>query len=139
MRRSFLLIAAAVFVAPLSAVAQETGRPARVVVQVSEADPARWNLVLNNVRNLQEELGADKVAIEIVAYGPGIGMLKLDAPTNSRVSEAIKAGIAVNACENTMRGQKLSRADMHPNVTYVPAGVVEIVKRQQEGWAYLRP
>jgi intracellular sulfur oxidation DsrE/DsrF family protein len=139
MRRSFLAFVAALSAAPVLAAAQERARPVRVVVQVSEADPARWNLVLNNVKNLQDDLGADKVTIEIVAYGPGIGMLKFDAPTNSRVSEAIKAGVTVNACENTMRAQKLVRADMHPNVTYVPAGVTEIVRRQQEGWAYLRP
>lgn len=139
MRRSFLALAAAVAITPLFAGAQQAAKPTRVVVQVSEADPARWNLVLNNVKNLQDELGADKVAIEIVAYGPGIGMLKFDAPTNSRVSDAIKSGVTVNACENTLRNQKLVRADMHPNVTYVPAGVVQIVRRQQEGWAYLRP
>jgi intracellular sulfur oxidation DsrE/DsrF family protein len=135
----FVLAAAAV---PRLAGAQATpsgAAPARVVVQVSEGDPARWNLVLNNVKNLQDDLGANNVTIEIVAYGPGIGMLKFDAPTNSRVTEAIKAGVTVNACENTMRSQKLARADMHPSVTYVPAGVTEIVKRQQEGWAYLRP
>ncbi len=139
MRRPFLVLAAVLAAAPLVAVAQEANRPTRVVVQVSEADPARWNLVLNNVRNLQDELGADKVTVEIVAYGPGIGMLKLDAATNSRVTDAIKAGVAVQACENTMRNQKLERADMHPNVTYVPAGVVQIIRRQQAGWAYLRP
>ena len=88
---------------------------------------------------VQDDLGAANVEIEVVAYGPGIGMLKLDAVTNSRVTDAIKAGIQVAACENTMRNQKLARADMHPNVSYVPAGVVEIVRRQQEGWAYLRP
>jgi intracellular sulfur oxidation DsrE/DsrF family protein len=38
-----------------------------------------------------------------------------------------------------MRNQKLVRADMHPGVSYVPAGVVQIIRRQQEGWAYLRP
>ena len=140
MRRSFLALVAAVTATPLFAAAQDApAKPMRVVVQVSEADPARWQLVLNNVKNLQDDLGADKVTVEVVAYGPGIGMLKFDAPTNSRVSEAIKAGVIVNACENTMRNQKLVRADMHPNVTYVPAGVVEIVKRQHEGWAYLRP
>ncbi len=139
MRRPFLVLAAVLATAPLFAAAQEANRPTRVVVQVSEADPARWNLVLNNVRNLQDELGADKVTVEIVAYGPGIGMLKLDAATNSRVTDAIKAGVAVQACENTMRNQKLERADMHPNVTYVPAGVVQIIRRQQAGWAYLRP
>lgn len=111
----------------------------RVVVQVSDADPARWNLALNNVRNLQEDLGAANVTIEIVAYGPGIDMLKLEAVSNSRITDALKAGVQVSACENTMRNQKLARADMHPGVGYVPAGVVEIIERQQQGWAYLRP
>jgi intracellular sulfur oxidation DsrE/DsrF family protein len=139
MRRSFLAFSLACAAAPLGAAAQDAAKPTRVVVQVSEADPARWNLVLNNVQNLQDDLGADKVAIEVVAYGPGIGMLTFDAPTNSRISELIKSGVAVQACENTMRNQKLVRADMHPSVTYVPAGVVRIIRRQQEGWAYLRP
>ena len=143
MHRRFLLAAVAglgvAMLVPVGASAQDAAKKPRVVVQVSEADPARWNLALNNVKNLQEDLGAANVAVEIVAYGPGIGMLKLDAVTNSRVTDAIKAGIQVAACENTMRNQKLARADMHPNVSYVPAGVVEIVRRQQEGWAYLRP
>lgn len=138
MRRSFLLLAAASL--PLgTALAQQTNAPTRVVVQVSEADPARWNLALTNVQNLQDGMGADKVVIEIVAYGPGIGMLKADAVTNARIGELVERGVAVRACENTMRNQKLQRADMHPGVGYVPAGVIEIVKRQQEGWAYLRP
>lgn len=138
MRRSFLI--AVVAALPLFAVAQEaTPKPTRVVVQVSEADPARWNLVLNNVKNLQDDLGAKNVTVEIVAYGPGIGMLKLDAPTNSRISDALKSGVTVQACENTMRNQKLAKDDMHPGVSYVPAGVVQIIRRQQEGWAYLRP
>ena len=136
MRRALLI---ALFALPMCALAQEAPKATRVVVQVSEADPARWNLVLNNVKNLQDDLGADKVTVEIVAYGPGIGMLKLDAVTNSRVSDAVKSGVMVQACENTMRNQKLVRADMHPGITYVPAGVVQIIKRQQEGWAYLRP
>ena len=143
MQRRFLLSAVvlvgALVAAPLTAVAQDTAKKTRVVVQVSEADPARWNLVLNNVKNLQDDLGAGNVEIEVVAYGPGIGMLKLDAVSNSRVSDAIKAGVQITACENTMRNQKLARADMHPNVSYVPAGVTEIVQRQRDGWAYLRP
>ena len=139
MRRSFLLLAVAASIAPRFVAAQQAPKPTRVVVQVSEADPARWNLALNNVKNLQDDLGAANVTIEIVAYGPGIAMLKLDAITNSRISEAIRNGVAVQACENTMRNQTLVRADMHPNVTYVPAGVVQIIQRQQQGWAYLRP
>jgi len=111
----------------------------KVVFQVSDNDPGKWNLALNNARNVQEELGADKVDVEIVVYGPGIGMLKADSTAANRVSAATKDGVQIVACENTMKAQKLSKADMNPDIGYVPGGVLELMKRQKEGWAYVRP
>ena len=111
----------------------------RVVIQVSDGDIAKWNLALNNAKNLQADLGAPNVDLEIVAYGPGIGMLKLDSPVAQRIDEASKSGVKIVACENTMKGQKLTRADMLDGIGYVGAGVVELMSRQQQGWAYLRP
>lgn len=111
----------------------------KIVIQVSDNDPAKWNLALNNAKNLQEDVGAANVDVEIVAYGPGIGMLKFDAPVGNRVGDAVKSGVKVSACENTMRGQKLTKEDMNSAVGYVPSGAAEIMIRQGEGWAYLRP
>ncbi|NTV88392.1 MAG: hypothetical protein HGA21_16840 [Burkholderiaceae bacterium] len=111
----------------------------RIVMQVSDGDAARWNLALNVAGNAQKELGADKVQVEIVAFGPGIGMLKFDAVTANRVNDAIKSGVKVVACENTMSAQKLVKADMNPAISYVPAGVIQIMNRQNDGWAYVRP
>ncbi len=122
-----------------NASAQPVPQRNRVVIQVSDGDAAKWNLALNNARNLQTDLGARNVDIEIVAYGPGIGMLKLDSPVANRIGEAKDAGVKIMACENTMNGQKLVRADMLNGIGYVGAGVVEIMQRQQDGWAYLRP
>jgi uncharacterized protein len=111
----------------------------KVVVQVSDADPAKWNLALNNVKNVQQMLGADNVDAEIVVYGPGIGMLKMDSTVAGRIEEAKKANVTIVACENTMKGMKLTKDDMLPNTSYVPAGVVELMKKQREGYAYIRP
>jgi len=123
---------------PAGAVAQVP--ESRVVIQVSDADPGKWNLALNNAKNLQVDLGGAKHDdIEIVAYGPGIGMLKADSVVGNRIGEALGSGVKIVACENTMRGQKLDKADMLNGIGYVAAGVVEIVRRQQEHWAYLRP
>jgi intracellular sulfur oxidation DsrE/DsrF family protein len=151
-RRCFIqagAVASALLVTPffISAHEQNQGATAlksppkrhKIVIQVSDNDPVKWNLALNNAKNLQDDVGAANVDIEIVAYGPGIGMLKLESPTGSRVADAIKANIRVLACENTMRGQKLTRDDMLPALSYVPAGVTEIMTKQSEGWAYLRP
>lgn len=111
----------------------------KLVVQISEADPAKWNLALNNVKNVQQAYGADKVEVEVVVYGPGIGMLKADSVIANRVEEAKKSGVSIVACENTMKANKLTKEDMLPNTSYVQAGVVEIMKKQQEGYAYIRP
>ena len=128
------------------AAAQEKKAPApkaakhKVIFQVSDADPKKWGLTLNNARNMQTELGAANVDIEIVAYGPGIGMLKADSESANRVQdEALSNGVKVVACENTMTNQKLTKADMLNGIGYVRAGVVELMVRQKQGYAYIRP
>jgi len=119
--------------------AQSTAARPKVVIQVSDSDNAKWNLALNNARNIQADLGAANVDVEVVAYGPGIGMLKMDSVVAGRIDEALTGGVKVVACENTMKGQKLTQADMLKGIGYVPAGVVEIMQKQQQGWAYIRP
>ena len=111
----------------------------KVVFQVSDNDPGKWNLTLNNAFNVQKVLGKGDTDIEIVVYGPGINMLKMDSAVGNRIDQAEKAGIKVVACENTMHAQKLTKEDMLPEIGYVPGGVVEIMKLEGEGWAYIRP
>ncbi len=120
------------------ATAREATRQ-RLIVHVGDGEPAKWNVALNNTFNVQKELGAQNVEIEIVAINAGLGMLKLDSPVGGRVAEALQAGVKVVACENSMKGQKVTRDDMLPGIGYVAAGVVELMQRQREGYAYIRP
>ena len=143
-RRSLLRAATLLPLAALTLGAHaQTAPPAhkhRLVIQVTDNDPARWTMILNNAKNAQEDVGgADKIEIEIVAYGPGIHMLKNDSAVGSRVAEAVKSGVKIVGCENTMKGLKLSKDEMLPTIGYVPAGITELMKKQQEGWAYVRP
>ena len=140
------VLAAAVAFVPAAAWAQSAPKQAgqkteryKVVLQVSDADPAKWNLTLNNARNVQEDLGKGNVDVEIVAYGPGLGMLKADSKVADRLAQALDSNIGLMACENTMRNTKVTKADMYSGIRYVDAGVVHIMKRQREGWAYIRP
>ncbi len=111
----------------------------KVIFQVSDADPAKWSLALNNARNVQTELGKENVLVEIVAYGPGLGMLKADSKVEARLAQAQTDNVALLACENTMVNTKTTKADMYPGISYVTAGVTHLMKRQREGWAYIRP
>ena len=139
-RRSFLILGGAGLLAallPSLAAGQATAKN-RALFQVTDNDPARWNMILNNMQNLREGVAGETVEIELVAYGPGINMLKGESAVKQRIAEALKSGVKVNACQNTMSGMKLTPADMLPEIGYVPSGVVEVMRKQQQGWAYIR-
>ncbi|MBI3480549.1 MAG: DsrE family protein [Nitrosomonadales bacterium] len=119
--------------------ADAPARKEKLVMQVSDGDAGKWNLALNNAKNAQQDYGADKIDIEIVTYGPGIGMLKSDSAVAKRIEEAKQSGITLVACQNTMKAMKLTESDMLPNTSYVPSGVVELIKKQRDGYAYIRP
>ena len=111
----------------------------KLVVQASESDPARWNLLLNNVKNAQREMEASLAEVEIVAFGPGLAMLKEGSEVGSRIQEALSRGVKVLACRNTMAGMNLKETDLQANIGFVSSGVVEIIRKQAEGYSYLRP
>jgi uncharacterized protein len=140
-RRSFLLLAGAGCLGaalPGLALAQAAPARNRALFQVTDNDPARWNMILNNMQNLREDVGSEGAEIELVAYGPGLLMLKADSSVRQRIAEALKSGVKVNACQHTMTGMKLAPVDMLPDIGYVPSGVVEVMRKQQQGWAYIR-
>jgi intracellular sulfur oxidation DsrE/DsrF family protein len=118
-----------------------SGKPAaernRVVFQVNEDDSRKWNAVLANINNVQEELG--RVEVAVVVIGPGLGMLKADALTANKVQDAMSAGVRFVACGNSMTAQKLAKDDMIDGIAYAKAGYVEVMRLQQQGWVYIRP
>jgi intracellular sulfur oxidation DsrE/DsrF family protein len=140
-RRSFFLLGGAGLLAatlPMLASAQAAAPKNRALFQVTDNDPGRWNLILNNMHAIREGVGSEGIEIELVAYGPGVLMLKGDSVVAPRIAEALKAGVRLNACQNTMQGMKLSPAEMLPEIGYVPSGVVEVMRKQQQGWSYIR-
>lgn len=131
-------LATSLLVLPGCATTSASSTASKVVFQVSDNDAQKWNLALNNAKNVQAAMG-EGATVEIVAYGPGIGMLTADSSTSNRVAAAVKSGVNVVACQNTMRAKKLTAADMNPAIGYVPSGVVELMAKQQQGWSYVRP
>ncbi len=118
-----------------AAAADEPG----VVVQVNDDSLAKWSFTLTNVDNIQAQLGKKKVKIEVVAFGPGIFMLKRNSGIRQQLEKEMKNGVTFSACEASMREHRLARQDIYPGVAFVPSGVAEIVNKQRDGWSYLKP
>lgn len=111
---------------------------AGVVIHLNEAGEEKHSVVLRNVSNLLDEMGPD-LEIELVVHGPGIFVALRDSPLSRSLSDLISRGVLVAACENTLRQKNISQDSLAEGVQTVPAGIAELVRRQQQGWAYLRP
>jgi intracellular sulfur oxidation DsrE/DsrF family protein len=139
--KTFMKFSAMALILALSAgtAVNAADKKSGIVIQVSDNSAATWNLALNVAKNVQQDLGKDKVDVEIVAFGPGLGMLKMDSEVGPRLAAASKDGVMLSACGNTMKKTKVSEKDLHPGVKVVPAGAIEIMNKQLAGWAYIKP
>ena len=138
-RRTLLALIGLGAAAPAFAQQKKGAARQRLILQVSDADPAKWNLALTNAKMVQLDLGQDKVQIEIIAYGPGLDMLKGESKVADRLAGALDDNVGLIACENTMTTTRVTKDDMYGGIAYVKTGVAHIMKRQREGWAYVRP
>ncbi len=75
----------------------------KIVIQVSTDDPRTQKIALNNAVNLQKYYGMDNVEIEVVAYGPGLGLFTTKSKQDKRISSLAMQDITFSACGNTMK------------------------------------
>ncbi len=123
------------------------GKANKVAIHVDENDPAEMNMALNNAKNVSSyyKSKGDTVTVELVAYGPGLTMLRAD---NSPVKDRISAmsleidHLTFSACGNTIEGMKKKEGKDIPLMSeakVVPSGVVRLIELQEQGYAYVRP
>jgi uncharacterized protein len=149
--RIYLRLAAAFLLAIVSLsgsqLAHAEGKTHRIAMHISEDHIDTMNRVLGNAKNAIEyfEAKGEKVTIQVVAYGPGVYMLRDDtSPVKERLAEYRKkyAGVSFMACRNTMdtmgkrEGKKIT---VVPEATEVPTGVGHLVELQEQGWSYIKP
>jgi intracellular sulfur oxidation DsrE/DsrF family protein len=114
----------------------------KVIFHINESE--KWSTVLVNVNNLIKDLGKDDVMVEIVANGYAVIDYEFDInnehnETIDKMLSASKLGVQFIACRNSLAGNKIDEKLLPSFVTVVPAGVTELVKKQSEGYAYIKP
>jgi intracellular sulfur oxidation DsrE/DsrF family protein len=120
-----------------------------IAIQIDQNDPQVMNMVLNNATNVVEYYRARKqeVDLDIVAYGPGLHMLRADtSPVQDRLKRlkdmAFPGKLQFSACNNTKQGMEKTEGhaiSILPDATLVSSGVVHLVELQEQGWSYIRP
>jgi intracellular sulfur oxidation DsrE/DsrF family protein len=118
-----------------------------LILQVNTNDPAAMNLALNNAMNVTQyykDLG-EKVRIEVIAFGPGLHMLREDtSPVKARIETMALSTpeVSFKACGNTQENMSKAENREIPIISQaqvVKSGVVRVMQLEEQGWAYVKP
>lgn len=150
MNRILMIVLGAVLAvggAMLPAQAQKADDTYKVALHVSENDPAKMNLTLNNVQNIIADFKKSnrKIDIQVVGYGPGLHMFREDtSPVKARIQEISLANnnVTFNACGNThgnMAKAEKKEIKIMSEARMVPSGIVQLIELQGKGYAYIKP
>lgn len=131
----------------MAAESQAAVLPHKVAIHVDENDAARMTMALNNAANIRSHYTAlgESVVIEVVAYGPGLHMLRKDtSPVKDRIAMMAleMPEVSFSGCGNThaamsrKAGQEVAILD---EARIVPSGAVRLLDLQRQGYGYLRP
>ena len=114
----------------------------RIVLQLSDNDARKQGLVLNVASNLMKFYDPDKVAIEVVAFGPGIDLLRPENPNRKMVESLVAQGARFDICLNTvdaLERENGKRPEFIAAATPVQVGVAQILFLTENGYTLVRP
>jgi intracellular sulfur oxidation DsrE/DsrF family protein len=114
----------------------------KIVLQLSDNDTKKQALVISVAYNLLKAYDPDKVAIEVVAFGPGIDLLRTESANRKLVESLIAQGVRFDVCLNTVdtvERETGKRPDIIPAATPVQVGVGQILHLTENGYTLVRP
>jgi intracellular sulfur oxidation DsrE/DsrF family protein len=114
----------------------------KIVLQLSDNDPRKQALVISVANNLLKFYDPDKVAVEVVAFGPGIDLLRSESASRKQVESLIAQGVRFDVCLNTVdtiERETGKRPDILPGATPVQVGVGQILFLTENGYTLVRP
>src|SRR5450432_1116529 len=114
----------------------------RVVLQLSDNDPKKQGLVISVAYNLLKAYDPDKVAIEVVTFGPGIDLLRPENANRKRIESLVAQGVRFDVCLNTVdtiERETGKRPEFIAAATPVQVGVAQILLLTENGYTLVRP
>jgi intracellular sulfur oxidation DsrE/DsrF family protein len=114
----------------------------KIVLQLSDGDAKKQALVLSVANNLLKAYDPDKVAVEVVAFGPGIDLLLAGSDRRKQVESLIAQGVRFDICLNTVdtiERETGKRPEFIPAATPVQVGVGQILFLTENGYTLVRP
>lgn len=130
-----------------AAVATANPQQMKVLFHLNSGDDDSLKEALDEVEELLKYYKQSKQSgrIELVTNGEGINLLRIDTspfPERIRRMQQEYDNLTFVACQNSLDiltdGHENIRAKLIPGTVVIDSGVAQIMRRQQQGWAYIR-
>lgn len=110
--------------------------PRKVAIQLYDSELKKVNHNLSTIYNILKEYPEESLKVVVIAYGNGVRALKkdYDKATLTRINSLMEYDVEFIVCKNTMETMKWTEKDFIDDVSYVQAGIVELVERQVAGY-----
>jgi len=111
-------------------------QPRKVAFQINDSDLNKVNHNLSTIYNILKEYPQESLNIVVITYGNGIRALKkdYDKATLKRINSLMEYDVEFVVCKNTMETMHWTKDDFIDDVSYVQAGIVELIERQAAGY-----
>ena len=115
--------------------------PRKWVIRISTNDLETINHTLDTVNNVLKEYPPESLKVALIFYSKGVRVIKkdFDAKTLARIKSLMAYEIELIACKNTMESMGWQTGDLIEGVSYVQAGVAEVIERVNGGWIDVTP
>jgi intracellular sulfur oxidation DsrE/DsrF family protein len=113
-----------------------------IALQLSDNDPKKEAIIISIAYNLLKVYDPDKIAIEVVTFGPGIDLLKADNANRQRIDSLVAQGVQFDVCGNTLdtiERETGHRPALNPNAVEVVAGVAQLLALAEKNYTIVRP
>lgn len=95
----------------------------------------RFDHCYANIINLMKEDEVDEIHLLINGEPVSLAVLGKE----KRINDLVEKGIMVSVCQNALNANNIAKDDLVKNVNVVPTGVFELMKRQEQGYSYIKP
>ena len=110
--------------------------PRKVAIQLYDSDLEKVNHNLSTIYNILKEYPEESIKVVVIAYANGVRALKkdYDKKTLTRINSLMEYDVEFIVCRNTMETMNWTEVDFIEDVSYVQAGIVELIERQVAGY-----
>lgn len=113
----------------------------KVVFHLDADQEERLTLALENIKNLFKEIPSQQCRVRMVANGKAVKLFRKDriGEHAADMEELHKLGVRFMACRNALAKNKIEKSDLLHLCEIVPAGILELIDLQAQGYAYIKP